>query len=394
MRRVLFVFVLAALTSSLALAQSFEETFLLRNVSGTAANPGGVPHHVFAGTGWTFFGSGSAHLTYVNEVGPDEPRNETFSTNWFTGGVHGTLGERVLFVARGRVSLEPMTIEDEGGYPQILQYIPIEAGGPTVDRMRAHDLIGEAAAHVAIRTGESSFFHVYGGIVGDPALGPVPYAQRASAVDFAEAPFSYEVQETFHDSTSVVTAGFATRRMNLEASVFHDAVTFGDHTEIDTGDIDSHSYRLTFMPTDATSLQVSRGELGEGLDQRKITSASFSWGSSRGPALTAMWTQREQLDRPKSTAYGVELALRGARNTFMARFESVERPLGFPVLGSSELDSTGHGTLGYLYDFVSSSKMRLGVGVNLDYHQNTHAFEDLYGHKPQAIYTFVRVRTQ
>jgi hypothetical protein len=36
------------------------------------------------------------------------------------------------------------------------------------------------------------------------------------------------------------------------------------------------------------------------------------------------------------------------------------------------------------------------VGVNVDYHTNTHELEDSpnYGHKPQSIYAFVRFRSR
>jgi len=35
----------------------------------------------------------------------------------------------------------------------------------------------------------------------------------------------------------------------------------------------------------------------------------------------------------------------------------------------------------------------VGVGVNIDYRTKTRELEDVYGHKPQGIYTFVRIRS-
>lgn len=388
------VLILALLSTS-AFAQGLDP---LRNVSGTTSSPGGeslwVRSEPSAG-GWTFFHGLDAHVTYVSETGPEEQRNEIFSTNWFGAGLHKNLGSRGFLLVRGRVSLEPYTLPEDDGYPQILQYVSPEAGGPGTDRMRAQDLFGEAAVHVGWRPTQSSLVHLYGALVGDPALGTAPAALRSTGVDFAEAPYSYDIQETFHDSTSVVTAGFATRWISIEGSVFHDAVTTGDHTEIDSGDIDSRSARVTLTPSPNLAIQVSRGELGEDLAQRDVTTGSLTYGNPSF-AATALWTRREYADevRPSETAYGFELALRGSRNTFMGRAEWVDRPLGFPENPDVRFtEQTTHFAVGYIFDFITSNKYRAGAGVNIDYHTQSHELEDRYGHKPQSIYAFVRFRT-
>jgi len=387
------VAVLSLLLSAPLFAQGVDP---LRNVSGTTSNPGGSPW-VRSGAGaWTFFHGFDAHVTYVSEVGPDEPRNEVFSTNWFAAGVQRSFGDRAFILARGRVSLEPYTLPEDAGYPQMLQYVSAENGGaPTVDRMRAQDLFGEAAVQVGWRPSSSTLLHVYGALVGDPALGTAPYALRSSGVDFAEAPFAYDIQETYHDSTQVVTAGFASRWLSVEGSVFHDATTTGDHTEIPDGDMDSRSARVTLTPTPSIALQVSRGELGEDLAQRDISSASISWAAPT-VAVTALWTQREypNIIRETETAYGFEVALRGTRNTFMGRAEWVDRPAGFPDgLALTTPEQTTNFAVGYLFDFLASPRYRAGAGVNIDYHTQSHELPDRYGHKPQAIYAFIRFRT-
>lgn len=395
MKSLAIALILSTPLSTSAFAQGIDP---LRNVSGTTANPGGESLWVLSepsAGGWTFFHGFDAHVTYVSETGPADQRNEVFSTNWFGAGLHKNLGTRGFVLVRGRVSLEPYTIPEDEGYPQILQYVSPEAGGPITDRMRAHDLFGEAAIHAGWRPSQSTLLHVYGALVGDPALGTTPSALRATSVDFAEAPFSYDIQETFHDSTSVVTGGFATRWLSIEGSVFHDAVTTGDHTEIDSGDIDSRSARVTLTPTPNVAIQVSRGELGEDLAQRDVTSGSITY-STQYVGTTVLWTRREHAEdvRPPETAYGFELALRGSRNTFSGRAEWVDRPRGFPenpdLLATEQ---TTHYAVAWIYDFLASNRYRAGVGVNIDYHTQSHELEDRYGHKPQAIYAFARFRT-
>ncbi|MGZ5495088.1 MAG: hypothetical protein ACXWHG_15910, partial [Thermoanaerobaculia bacterium] len=266
---------------------TFQRTFLLRNISGTAWNPGPAPHHphIITRGAWTTFFSGAAFASFSSETGPAEQRNEIFSTNWLAAGAQRNFGSRGLVMFRGRVSLEPLTVPEEG-YPQMLQWVTAEGGGPLLDNMRAHDLIGEAAVDVAWRTTTTSFVHLYAAPVGDPALGTVPYAQRASSEEFAEAPFNYDVQETFHDSTSVVTAGFGSRFVTVEASVFHDAVTTGRHTTLDNGAIDSRSARIVVTPMRNLSLQASLGELGD--EKREVTTASLAYGSEKA-AATVLW---------------------------------------------------------------------------------------------------------
>jgi hypothetical protein len=369
----------------------------LRYISGTTPAVGPSPWVTSSGGGWTVFHGFDAHVTYVSQTGPEEQENEVFSTNWFGLGVHRNF-DRGFVLARGRVSLEPYTIE--GSYPQIFQYVSHEGSDtPLIDRMRPNDLFGELAVHAGWRPTRNTLLHLYAAAVGDPALGAAPSQMRASGIDFAEAPFGWDIEETTHDSSSVVTAGLATRWISLEASIFHDRVTPGDHTDLEFDGPESTSARVTLTPTQNFALQVSRGNVGEDFNQRTITSASISYG---GPAVavTTLWTRREydlegtSLDPLPETAYGFEIALRGTRNTFMARAEHVDRPQNFPLqpFGAGRQEAT-HFTAGYILDLVTGRSYRAGIGVNIDYRTQTHDLEELYGHKPQGIYTFVRFRT-
>jgi hypothetical protein len=383
---------LSLLLTTAAFAQSIDP---LRNVSGTTADAGATPW-VTSGTGrLTFFHGFDAHLTYMSQTGPEEQENDIISTNWLAAGARLDLSDRAFVLARGRVSFEPYTIDDS--YLQFFQYLSDQQGSAVaIDRMIPHDLFQEAGVQFGFRPSTSTLISVYGALVGQPALGALPAHLRASGVDFAEAPFAYDIQETYADATSVVTAGFSTRTIALEVSAFHDAMTTGDHTELETGDIDSQSARLTLMPSQNVSLQVSRGKLGEDFAERTVTSGSLSYAASM-LAVTALWTRREyESGRVPETAYGFEIAIRGARNTFMARAEHVDRPAGFPFPNSPvgiATEEATHFTGGYLYDFISGGRYRLGLGVNIDYRTQTRHLEEVYGHKPQGIFTFVRFRT-
>jgi hypothetical protein len=42
---------------------------------------------------------------------------------------------------------------------------------------------------------------------------------------------------------------------------------------------------------------------------------------------------------------------------------------------------------------MARAGIRAGIGFNFDYHTQTRDLEDIYGHKPQTLYVFGRIRT-
>jgi len=325
---------------------------------------------------WHPFFEGAAFGTHVTETGPRK-QNRVFSTNWFMAGGERGVGSRGSILARARVSLEPLTIPKEG-YPQLLQYVSPRSGGALTDAMRAHDLIEEVSVGfewrpLALRLAP----------VGEPPLGPQPYAQRSSSIDFAEAPFAYDVQESFHRATRVVSAGITTHAVDLEYGVFHESLSTGRHTSINDGNTDSWGARLTLAPGSRLSAQLSTGRLGDA--KSKLSSASITYNGAV-LASSAIWTRRD--DR---TAYSLEATLRAARSVMMARTEWVDRPLG--IFSQTE-KRTAHVTLGYIFEILRAARQRAGIGINIDYHNASRALERVYGHKPQSVYMFLRWRTE
>jgi hypothetical protein len=314
---------------------------------------------------------GAAFLTHASQAGPESPESRVFSTNWFTAGYDHRSSD-FTFSARGTISLEPFTIPEEG-YPQVLQYAP-----PLVDHMRALDFVQEAAIAIRWRA-----LGLYLAPVGEPPLGAEPFEQRSSSVDFAEAPFAYDVQESFHVGTRVIAAGIGTRAVAIEGGVFHASQTTGNHSSIDDGDIDSWGARLTIAPEGKLSAQISAGQLTDA--NTSITSASVTYTGSVF-ATSGLWTKRES-----EMAYGLETSIRPGRSTILGRVEWVDRPAGVFTVADKTM---AHVTAGYIFDIFRTPKQRAGVGVNIDYHSNTKQLIRDYGHKPQGIYIFVRWRTE
>jgi hypothetical protein len=330
---------------------------------------------------WSAFGRGAVFGTYVTQTGPSQPERLVFSTNWFEGGVKRALGAEGSLEFRGRGSLEPITIPREG-YPQLLQYVSPPSGGPLVDHMRPQDFVQELAMRAKWR-----FLRLDLAPVGDPPLGTTQFGQRTSSLDFAEAPFAYDVQESFHLATRMAGLAIETRTFAVEGAVFHASVTGGRHTTIEDGKVDSWSGRITLRPVEHLAIQVSRGSLGD--VHRNVTSGSIGYEGAV-VAASAIWTRRDADADTALTAYGLELAIRAARNVLSLRIEDVDRPAGtiYPTLRR-----TAHLTIGDVVEVLRTRRLRTGIGVNIDYQTQTRELQATYGHKPQSIYTFVRVRT-
>jgi hypothetical protein len=331
---------------------------------------------------WSSFGRGAIFGTYVTQTGPREPQRRLFSTNWFEGGVRRALGNDASIELRGRGSIEPVTIPREG-YPQLLQYVSAASGGPLLDHMRPQDFVQELALRAKWR-----FLRLDLAPVGDPPLGTTPFEQRASSLDFAEAPFAYDIQESFHLATRMAGLAVDTKPFAIEGAVFHASVTGGRHTAIDDGKVDSWSGRVTLRPVAHLSIQASRGSLGDA--KRNVTTGSITYEGSI-VAASAIWTRRDVDVSTTLVAYGAELAVRAAHNVFSLRVEEVDRPAGiiYPTLRR-----TNHFTVSDVVDVLHTRGLRAGVGINIDYQTQTHELQGTYGHKPQSIYTFVRVRTE
>lgn len=335
---------------------------------------------------WRVFSRGAAFLTHVTQTGPAEPESRTFSTNWLELGVRRSFGDASIEL-RGRGSAEPWTIPAEG-YPQLLQYVSPESGGPLIDRMRANDALQEALVEVKWRA-----LRVDVAPVAEPPLGATHFSRRASSIDFAEAPFAYDVQESFHLATRMLGGAFDTRFVTVEGAVFHAAVSSGRHSSLPSGGgTDSWSGRVTFRPMPRLAIQASRGELGD--EKRQVTSASLEY---EGPVLaaSAIWTRREAAEalRPlvePLESLTAEVAFRARSNVFQLRGEWVDRPAAtiYPTQRR-----TAHLTVGDVFDFVHVRNVRAGLGVNIDYQTQTRELTR-YGHKPQSIYAFFRVRTE
>lgn len=231
-----------------------------RDASGTAWLPDEtlvLGHHA-AAAGWELMLHENLFLHYIDETG-DRGGRHFGSINWVMGMARRELGGGRLGF-RGMVSLEPLTV-GKCGYPNLLQTGELCNGRPIVNGQHPHDLVMEVAATWERGLSRSVGLQLYAAAAGEPALGPVAFPHRPSAMPNPVAPISHHWIDASHISFGVVTAALYGRRWKLEGSAFNGREPDEDRYGFDLDPLDSYSGRLTVMPGDRWALQVSAGQL-------------------------------------------------------------------------------------------------------------------------------------
>lgn len=233
-----------------------------REGSGTSWLPEAFPMYAVHGRygEWELMGHGNAFLQYLDE-GSDRGDDQFGSINWVMGMASRPWGEGRLML-RGMMSLEPFTING-CGYPNLLASGEVCDGQAIVDRQHPHDLFMELAAQYGLPLTSTLSLQLYGGLAGEPALGPVAFPHRVSATPNPVAPLSHHWLDATHITYGVFTGGVYGRQWKMEGSVFNGREPDDERYDFDFGQFDSFSGRLWYLPTDQIALQISAGHLAE-----------------------------------------------------------------------------------------------------------------------------------
>src|SRR5216110_659222 len=192
--------------------------------SGTTWIPDAVSlpaRHVMSGS-WLLMLHGFAFAQYDKQSGPRG--DEQFgSLNWAMAmASRDLLGGR--FQARTMLSLDPATVTSRG-YPLLLQSGESYRGQPLVDRQHPHDFWMELAMMYERALSSTMGVTAYVAPSGEPALGPVAFMHRPSAMDNPVAPLGHH--------------------WKLEGSVFNGREPNEERWGFDRIRLDSYSGRFT-----------------------------------------------------------------------------------------------------------------------------------------------------
>ena len=244
------------------------ELFPVRDASGTAWLPNETPMFGAQQTlsRWDVMLSGVAFATFLYEPG-DVHRTGGFSTHQFVSTNWGMLMARRRAGAarvglRAMLSVEPWSVPG-CGYLSFLATGEVCEGDTIHDRQHPHDLFMELAADYDRSLRGSWRWQVYGGLAGEPALGPPAFPHRISAMLNPIAPISHHWMDSTHITFGLITAGFYDRRWKMETSVFNGREPDENRGDLDLAALDSFAARLTFAPNDRSVFQISAGHLTE-----------------------------------------------------------------------------------------------------------------------------------
>jgi YHS domain-containing protein len=304
-----------------------------RDGSGTAWQPDATPMYATHSQrgAWQLMAHENVFVQFLHESG-NRGDDQFGSINWIMG-----MAERNLWngriTLRGMFSAEPWTIGG-CGYPDLLASGEQCKGEQIHDRQHPHDLFMDIDAEYDGPLKRSLRWQVYGGPAGEPALGPVAYPHRISAMPNPLAPIAHHWLDSTHVTFGVVTAGVYGNRWKAEASAFNGREPDETRTNFDFGALDSISGRLWILPSSSIALQVSAGRLkeaeaGDGVEARRdvdriTASATYHRVNDRTVwATTVGWGRNEESGRATNAVLGETSFTLADRDAWFARLEVV-----------------------------------------------------------------------
>jgi hypothetical protein len=229
---------------------------------------------------------------------------------------------------------------------------------------------------------------------------------RPIAYDFAAAPIGHHWQDATHITFGVLTAGVASSKLKLEASMFTGREPNEARYNFDPARLDSHSGRLSWNPNAFVAAQVSYGfvtspePLTPNVDVRR-SSASVMYtrplGFDASWSHTLVFGRNDATDGERSDSYLYETEYRRNGNGLFARFEHVRksgRELVLPQPLADGVYDLGAYTVGYVRDLPhKTGKTVAGIGVDFTLNPKPAALTPVYGAgTPFSFEVFYRLR--
>lgn len=384
--------------------------YLMRQASGTSMNPLAAPMPMLMPKlgSWHTMIMGTAFVTDTQQSGP-RGGDKFYAPNWFMGAVEHSVGKG-SFMIQTMWSLDPATVTDRQ-YPLLFQTGETAFGKPIVDGQHPHDFFMGLGIQYAHPLGEDTFLQVYLAPVGDPALGPVAFPHRASAMELPQATLGHHWQDATHIASDVVTVAIKHKWLRLEASGFHGTEPNEGRWNIDYGPINSWSSRLSVFPTRNWMGQFSIGRLAqpEAHELGDVIRATASLHYSRPMANGNVWSSsliwgrnHKTFNQSNTNSYTLESVFPVSRRDFLTgRIELVDKDELFPH-GHDENEQVDHPagnvfrvgayTIGYTHDFNLVSFLQSGLGANFTAYSLPSAIKPFYGDHPFGVTMYARFR--
>jgi hypothetical protein len=369
--------------------------------SGTSRLPAyeGAMHglHIMPGDDWMLMLHGYAWGVYTDQSGPRGDKGVFVQSMAMLTAEKDTSWGRVQ--VKSMLSLEPLM--GARGYPNLFATGETAGGEPLVDRQHPHDLFMELAARVDVNVKGGSLF-LYGGPVGEPALGPSAFMHRSSAKLNPEAPITHHWFDSTHITYGVATVGLATRSLQLETSLFTGREPDERRWNIETPRFDSWSVRATWNPSPRWAVQASTARLKrpEFLihpdEDEQRTTASVHFVNGQGLSAMVAFAAKDRKPGPAITAWLAEANWDlSDHHTIFGRIENVANDELFPDENDPLHERSFRVSkfrLGYAYRMpLGESPVTLALGSTVSVSAKPSALDAAYGKNPMGMTVFAKL---
>jgi len=366
--------------------------------SGTSVLPRneGPMHGIHLSQGsWMVMAHGFVSAQYTDHSGPRGDDKAYAASMALLTGTRETSWGRIQL--KSMLSLEPAM--DARGYPNLFATGETAGSEALVDRQHPHDLFMELAARVDFNIGDNASLFLYGGPVGEPALGPSAFMHRGSAKYNPEPPITHHWFDSTHITYGVVTLGVATPAWQVETSAFRGAEPDEMRWDIEKPKLDSWSVRATLTPSPRWAIQASYGDIKQpealhpGEDEKRFT-ASAHYANRYGLSAMLAFSAKNRVPGDTLTAWLAEASWDiDKANTIFARVENVANDELFPDHDDPLHEMTYRVTkaqLGYARR-IPLGPFELALGGSASVFGKPDALDAAYGRNPWGYTLFAKL---
>lgn len=379
-----------------------------RNGSGTGWVPDNSPMYMYMQgnqkSNWMLHGN--IVVRYNNQdIFEKGSRGDTKidAPNWFMGMYNRLVGAKGLFNATAMISFDQLTV-GEKGYPLLFQSGETYNGKRLVDRQHPHDFISGLSVGYTYMFTRDIDITAYFGYPGEPALGPVAFMHRISAMNNPDAVLGHHWQDATHIVYGVGTLGLRYKQFKLEGSLFTGREPDEERYNFDPARFDSYSYRLSFNPGPDWAIQFSQGFLKEpeklepGIDITRTTASVMRSKSLRtiNWSQTLVWGMNDkQFHTTKEHSILYENNLQFQKQALYGRYEFIKKSaeeLELVSFFGDEHFNIHALTIGYNRNIAPAAPVDILIGLQSTVHFPDRLLKPLYGSAPVGLEVYLQFR--
>lgn len=379
-----------------------------RNGSGTSWLPDASPMYgVMKHTeNWMFMIHGNLFLRYNNQDITNKGSRgdaKVDAPNWLMIMGQHRVGQNGLFHFNTMFSADAI-IAGGSGYPLLFQSGETWQGQPLVDRQHPHDLFSELSVSYAHALSSKADVFVYAGYPGEPAIGPVAFMHRPSALTDPDAPLGHHWTDATHITFGVATLGLRYGQFKLEGSSFTGREPDEDRYDFDKPRFDSRSARISFNPSANWALQLSHGfikspELLHPEEDIYRTTASAVYSNTVAMDkllnISAVWGMNKTTRHNAEHAVLLEGNIALKKLALYTRYEWVQKSAEelniTPPFFVHTVFNINAITLGAAYDVFKIAQLNLAAGAQGTLYDADDMLNGLYGANPMAAEIYLRL---